>query len=292
MFDFLKVTNSCDGRYSDSLDVRFTKKCDNDCSFCIEKKGLDSLGETNVDELVKSTILSGQTSILILGGEPFLEVDKLHEYISYIKYYAEEIFITTSIPETLDIFNPKVLEILNSITGLNVSLQHHDSIVNNRILNASNKFNRIDRLRTLLANEHFANKIRVSINLCKGAIDSQFKIDQFIDTMIKINCKHVKINELQNVDPDTYVSFEKKFNVKLKSPYAYGCQTDISHFFYNKLNVTLKRACFKVQDESIAKHNVSVPDLIKLIYRRFKPTKNNMKVLYEDGQLSDGWRIK
>lgn len=36
------IQNSCDGAFS-SLDVRFTKRCDNNCEFCIEKLGIDSL---------------------------------------------------------------------------------------------------------------------------------------------------------------------------------------------------------------------------------------------------------
>lgn len=65
-----KFCNSCDGAY-DSLDVRFTKACDNDCAFCIERNGINSLGLTNVEKMIDSTIKSGINSVLILGGEPF-----------------------------------------------------------------------------------------------------------------------------------------------------------------------------------------------------------------------------
>lgn len=77
------MKNSCDGYYS-SLDVRFTKVCDNHCDFCIEKDGLKSLGRTNVDNLIQSTIDSSIKDILILGGEPFLQPKKLLRYI-YIR---------------------------------------------------------------------------------------------------------------------------------------------------------------------------------------------------------------
>lgn len=45
--------NSCDGIY-ESLDIRFTKACDNNCSFYIEKFGIKSLGKTDVAALAKS----------------------------------------------------------------------------------------------------------------------------------------------------------------------------------------------------------------------------------------------
>lgn len=292
MFGFLKVKNSCDGLYSNSLDVRFTKACDNKCGFCIEREGVNSLGVTNVKNLIESTKASKQETILILGGEPFLEVDKLLSYVKGIRNYVKEIYITTSIPKTLDINDTKVLNIIGLIDGLNVSLQHYSSDINNDVLVASNRFNRIDRLKNILKDDSIANKVRVSINLCKGYIDTKEEIDTFIDTMVSINCKHIKINELQEVDEDLYVSFEKEYGLKLKSPYAFGCQTDITKEVDKGIKITLKRACFKVQPESIAQNNVTIIDLLKLLYRSNKPFVNNMKVLYEDGSLQSGWLKK
>lgn len=292
MFSFLDIKNSCDGAYSSSLDVRFTKACDNRCGFCIEKCGIDSLGATDVDKLIQSTIASKQDTVLILGGEPFLEVVKLNKYVKGIRPYVKEIFITTSIPNTLNISDSNVLEVIELIDGLNVSLQHYDSNINNDVLNATNRFNRLERLESILVDEAIASKVRVSINLCKGYIDSKSEIDKFIDKMVSINCKHIKINELQEVEDDIYVSFEKEYGIKLKSPYVYGCQTDISDKINKGIKITLKRACFKVQPESIAKNNVTFKDLLKLVYRKHKPFENNMCVLYENGELFEGWLQK
>lgn len=60
--------NSCDGIYHEFLDVRFGRQCDNNCSFCIEKAGVDDKG-IDVDKLIKSTLESGKKGVLILGGE-------------------------------------------------------------------------------------------------------------------------------------------------------------------------------------------------------------------------------
>ena len=95
----LKV-NSCDGIY-DSLDVRLTKACDNRCEFCIEREGLESLGNTKVDKLITSTIKSGKKDILILGGEPLLNPKIALEYIQGIREYVETIYLTTSLPKSL-----------------------------------------------------------------------------------------------------------------------------------------------------------------------------------------------
>lgn len=88
----MKFCNSCDGIYS-SLDVRFTKKCDNNCGFCIEKNGIGSLKNASVETLVRSTIDSGIKDVLILGGEPFLDIKKLHDYVMGIRPFVYSIYI-------------------------------------------------------------------------------------------------------------------------------------------------------------------------------------------------------
>ena len=95
-----KNVNSCEGIYNNSLDVRFGKACDNDCSFCIEKSGLDSLGSIKVDKMITSALLSDKEEILILGGEPFLDVTKLYIFIKAIRQQKRKIYITTSLPKT------------------------------------------------------------------------------------------------------------------------------------------------------------------------------------------------
>lgn len=54
MFNFKR--NCCDGIYN-SIDVHFTKVCDNNCGFCIDKKykGL-GLDKPNVEEIVKTVV--------------------------------------------------------------------------------------------------------------------------------------------------------------------------------------------------------------------------------------------
>lgn len=283
--------NSCDGIYNNCLDVRFTKLCDNNCNFCIEKNGIDSLGETNIERMIDNTIKSNKKAILILGGEPFLNPNKLLQYIKGIRNHVEQIYITTSLPKTIDLTNNVILNILNIINGLNVSLQHYDYNINNDILNASSKHDRLEILSNILENQTIGLKVRVSINLVKGYIDSKEKLNSCINLLHKINCKYVKINELQNVNKDIYISFEDIMNIKMKSPYIYGCQTDINKMFKDvNMKITLKRSCFVVKDKEIIK--ITILDFIKVIIKYFSRKNKNMCVLYENGDINNGWLIK
>lgn len=279
----MKFENSCDGFYSDSLDVRFTKMCDNNCPFCIEKCGLCAQTQ-NVPKMIESTINSGRTTVLILGGEPFLCINELLAYVKGIRSHVKNIYITTSLPKTIQAEKGTFDEIMAFIDGLNVSLQHWDWQKNNEILRASNKFNRIELLHDICKNSDHADKIRVSINLVKGSIDTRAQLDKFLDVMESIGVKHVKINELQHT-PDLYVSFDKLYDLKLASPYSHGCQFDIQLEDHN-LRITLKRACFCVEPSLTA----TVSDLLKAIAKRtVHKCCGHQVVLYESGELSDGW---
>lgn len=282
------VCNSCDGKYN-SVDIRFTKSCDNKCPFCIESTGLHSLGKTRVDKIVQSTIQTKVKDILILGGEPMLVPDKVHQYITAIRNRPDgdeyKIYLTTSLPNT---FNTSILvdEIISMLDGLNVSIQHYDSNINNTILNASSLHDRIELLRQL--NLKHADKIRTSINLSKGGIDTKEELVRCIETLKTIGCKYIKINELQNA-PDVYVSFEDILNVKLPSPYSQGCQRVVdSKLICDNLDgvtILLKRSCFRVENTRKA----SFTDLIKTITKLFYRKKNIFRVIYENGQLNNNW---
>lgn len=280
----MKFNNSCDGFYKDSLDVRFTKVCDNHCPFCIERHGLKAK-PVNVDKMIENTIASGKKDILILGGEPLIEIEKVLHYISAIRKYVNHIYITTSLPKTIlsnyDIFS----KIMNLIDGLNVSLQHYDYQKNNEVLCASSNHNRINLLEKICSNNSFAEKCRISINLVKNQIDTKTEIDNFLTTMENIGVRHVKINELQNED-QLYVSFEKVYGYKMKSPYSHGCQGEI-YLDKHNIKITLKRACFCVNKQLQA----NLMDFAKAFRKKLNPKKymTNQVVLYEDGTLSNGW---
>lgn len=279
----MKFCNSCDGAYN-SVDIRFCKSCDNNCSFCIEKNGLKSFGKPNVQELIKSTLETGINDVLILGGEPFLYPKELLEYVKGIRKHVDTIYITTSLPNKFCNFrlDSTIDCILRLIDGLNISIQSSNWIENNNLFNASSNHNRLEILRIL--NIYYAGKIRTSINLVKGGIDTKEKLLTTLHNLEEIGCIDIKINELQHQE-DLYVSYEKIMDIKMKSPYAHGCNTKIK-ISDIKANILLKRSCFVVENSL----NASILDGIKAIIKRFFYRKQNkFAVIYENGKIEKGW---
>lgn len=274
--------NSCDGIY-DSVDIRFTKACDNDCSFCIEKGGLSSLGDSNVKEIVKSTLDTGIKDVLILGGEPLLQPNKVLEYITAIRKNVNTIYLTTSLPKTIGEHPYIIYKIFDLLDGINVSVHHYDSAINNSIFVASSNHDRLEMLKDL--NTKFGSKIRTSINLVQEGIDSKTELLKMLDILQSIGCIHIKINELQNVG-EKYVSFEDIMNKSLPKPFSNGCSTYIEMPPYTpEMKILLKRSCFLVEQSREA----SVMDIAKLLLRHFFPKHNNFKVVYESGLTKKGW---
>jgi len=273
------VCNSCDGKYN-SVDVRFTKSCDNNCSFCIEKNGLLSLGEPNVEEMAKSVLKTGIKDVLILGGEPLLYIDRVLNFVNLIREHVDTIYITTSLPRTI-VQNWKNFEkIMETIDGLNVSIQHYDPKINNDILRANNRHDRIELLRQI--NIRHSSKVRTSINLVKGSIDTKEKLLKTLSKLEFNGCSNFKINELQ--DSSEYVSYEEIMKETLPNPYSNGCQTKIK-IENIQASVLLKRSCFAV--EKTKKANIF--DLIKVISRMFYKKSNIFRVVYENGYINKGW---
>lgn len=279
----ISFNNSCDGFYKDSLDVRFTKRCDNACPFCIERNGIK--GErTDVNRLIMETIKTGKKEILILGGEPLLLPHVLLLYVRGIRSFVDHIYVTTSLPKTVEDNWNTFTKIMGYIDGLNISLQHYDPEKNNNILHASSRHDRITLTKRIC--NAYADKVRVSINLIKGQIDTKEEIDTFLKKMEECGVQHVKINELQ-FEKDLYVSFEKAYGVKYKSPFAYGCQTQLQ-LPGHPLLITLKRSCFLVNPMLRA----SAADFVKSLRLLTKNKSNEQVVLYENGVCSKGWKLE
>lgn len=275
-----KICNSCDGIKS-ILDVRFTKACDNNCKFCIEKDGLNAM-HVDVDKMIETAKNSNFDDMLILGGEPFLLPEKLLYFVKSVRDNFNKIYITTSLPNTFNSKKLICLNIIDVVDGLNVSFLSGYDDENNYLFDAKNKHSRIKILMMLIASG-LKDKIRVNLNLMNGGIDTKEKLYSALDIFNDIGCECVKISELQYTD-NLYISYEKITDVQLPNPYSHGCSTFIEP--YKDLKILLRRSCF-MNEKSLKAH---FSDFIKIIYQCiFHKAKKQSKVLYENGKIEDEW---
>ena len=277
--------NSCDGRYN-SLDVHFTGFCDNKCPFCIDACNQNKKKSYPDAEKIANTIIKEQEKyedVLFLGGEPCLYIKELLKCVKKIKKESQlKVFVTTSVPYTCYLYQEDFFELLNTIDGLNISAQHYDEEIADKIRQSHSKFDRQEFYKIL----PHKDKIRLTVNLIKPYFDSKEEIIKLIHHYDKFGFNQILLRELQNC-PDMYVSFEKTMNMKLPSAYAHGCQTEIK-ISGEKINtpIILKRSC-RLVEQSI---EATSEDVLKLLIKSIKkPSKHSFGVVWEDGSLTKGW---
>jgi organic radical activating enzyme len=283
----MKKVNCCDGLYN-SFDVHFTSACDNRCKHCIDLKynGL-GINKPNVQAIAKTIIdnQSGYDDVLFLGGEPCLYLEELVECIEIIQKNTNlKIFVTTAVPKTCYDNYELFCKLLRLVNGINLSVQDHREIVADEIRNVKSKYDRQSFYSILPMKE----KIRINLNIVKPFLYTRLDLIDCLNHYDKMGFNSIKLSEIQH-GKDSYVSFEKTFDIKLKSPYTGGCQLylkmdEIIEDF--KTPVLLKRSCF-ICEETL---KASLADGIKVLSKIFTPITNNYGVIYEDGSLSKGWK--
>ena len=152
------------------------KACNCDCIFCISKtRNYDKQEEIlKVDDRFIENIYTlkkhGVTRFEITGGgEPFLNKN-LEEIIFTIKKIIPNSYIKLYT-------NGNILKKINGIDEIDISVVSDDININNKFMNG-NDISLIDKIKFFKENNI---KLRLSIPLIKGAIDTKEKLDKFIE---------------------------------------------------------------------------------------------------------------
>ena len=281
------IKNCCDGAYN-SFDVHFTSVCDNKCAHCIDLKykGMN-ISKPNVDEIANTIISNkdGYDDVLFLGGEPCLYLNELVECIKKIRNSSElKIFVTTAVPKICFDNKDKFYELLSLVDGINLSVQHYKEDKADDIRKVKSKYDRQLFYNSL----PMKDKIRINLNIVKPFLYTKEDITECILHYDKMGFNEIKLSEIQH-GKEYFVSFEKVFGIKLKSPYYSGCQTiiDVSTIIPNlKTPLLLKRSCFLCEKTLKA----SFMDGVKVLYKCVTPPNRiNYGVVYENGKLNKGW---
>jgi organic radical activating enzyme len=280
--------NCCDGIYN-SFDVHFTSACDNKCAHCIDSK-YEGFHICKPDiNAIANTIIENQDGyddVLFLGGEPCLYLQELIDCIKLIQRETTlKIFVTTSVPkicyDRIDLFT----ELLELADGINLSVQHYDESIADRIRCTISQYDRQAFYRSLPHKE----KIRINLNVVKPFLYTKEDLTACLKHYDEMGFNSIKLSEIQH-GQEYYVSFTETFGIKLDSPFYGGCQTylDMNNIIPNfKTPLLLKRSCFMCEETLKA----SLKDGLKVLYKTVNPKPtNNYGVIYENGRLEKGWK--
>lgn len=152
--------------------------CSANCVFCITKKRkyndykefieIDSKFEDNLHLLMKKNIKRFE---ITGGGEPFLN-NNLQQIIDKIRNSSPDVFIKLYT-------NGNMQKKINGIDELNISVTHWDSDINNSFMNFNNRTNVMSNIEFFGLDRTY--KLRLSVPLLRGGIDSPEKAKELID---------------------------------------------------------------------------------------------------------------
>lgn len=287
--------NACDGYRRNefgepipdtSLSVRLTASCDNSCSFCIAAEDMKISHQYKEDTVIEKTLASGTDTVSIIGGEPLLFLDRLEAYLEAVRDKVKDIYITTSLPITIQRSWDQFERIMSKIDFITISIQDINYEANNELMNSKKRFDRISVLKKILEHDDMREKVTVNLNLVQGGIDTE---DKFFDAIYALDdwgLKHLRINELMHA-PSQYVNFEDMMGMQLASPYANGCKTELD--FIDGMEIFLKRSCFMVEQSLVG----TAEDYRKVEDKLNNPekyTQEGWRILYEHGEYDLKWR--
>lgn len=280
--------NCCDGAYN-SFDVHFTSTCPFNCAHCIDKKyGGIGVIKPDVTAIVETVVKNqdGVDDILFLGGEPCAFIDELINCIKQLKEKTNlKIYVTTAVPNSCIKNWEEFFRLVELVDGLNISAQHHDERIADRI-RRTNAGEEMDR-QLFYNSLPYKRKIRINLNIVKPFLYKKEDVSACLRHYDTMGFDSIKLSEIQH-GKDYFVSFEKVFGIKLGSPYSCGCQTylDMDKILPGfKTPLLLKRSCFLCEETLQA----SLSDGVKAVCSLFHPAKNKYGVIYEDGTLEKGW---
>ena len=295
----------CDGVGENELDVRFGTSCDNACPFCINHIGRPAQ-KFNLEKIIETTLAEGKRDCInIVGGEPLLpcRLDDLYTFIKAVRPITKSICIITSLPQIPAEKQELFEKILDLTDDLIISLQHFNNLVNNKLMNASNKYNRIQALIDLSKSQYSA-KLNVTLNISSNGINNEEKLAHALKFFDSLGIKYVRLNELGNTP--LHISMREVMpEYKFKSPYAHGCSVNVTKYLIRKYKLknikTIKARirCFMIEPSEEA----SKADLFKAKiqlralkraqkhHKVYKYTRHRHTVVYEDGTVSFAWQV-
>ncbi len=261
--------------YGVSLYIYVQGSCNAYCKFCnmhCEKNEYNmdfDVLENSLKELKNKVII---TRIGITGGEPFLDFERLDHTIAMCKKYFPDIQLTV---HTNGTFLNKIDQLngLNQLDEIHISRHHYDDNVNSEIFQS----------RT--SNEHdicnvgkiLKNKIYLNCVLIKNYIDTEKKVEKYLEWALSCSIHNVVFVDLTNLNSYCKENFVDLFKLNLENNF-HTCET------VKNINIC---SCFKGKYISPYNHKA-----VNLFFRQTKswPTKCYHYLEFKNNKLFAGKR--
>lgn len=287
-------TNYCDDSDFETLFVRFLSDCPNKCKFCFDA-GCTKLGNlVSGAELAKKVERSGRKHIMISGGEPCLDMQRLHEFVMGLPSDVVVESLMTSLPKSA--FENKYLlaEILQRCKLIDISTHGNSDEEDEAVYGVKLEYSKQDFIKELASK--FPEKVFVSCVMVASRFKSLYEIKQRLKHYTMLGVKNFYFNEVGDNKPfeiaSDYISIDELYSrshedFKFGTAFSDGCKIDLTSTFaedYPEVIVKCRRRCFRCG----AGDNLSWRDVIKqwIQARMRSELKMATPVLHGDGRAT------
>ena len=263
-------TNYCDDSDFETLFVRFLSACPNKCKFCFDANctKLDNL--VSGVELAKKVEKSGRKHIMISGGEPCLDMQRLYDFIVSLPNDVMIESLMTSLPKSAFEHKDLLEVIIQRCKLIDISTHGNSNEEDEAIYGVKLGYNKQDFIKELASK--FPEKVFISCVMTASRFKSLYEIKQRLKHYYtKLRVKNFYFNEVGDNKPfkeaDDYISIDELYSrshedFKFGTAFSDGCKIDLSKTFiedFPGIMVKCRRRCFRCG----AGDNLSWRDVIK-----------------------------
>ena len=286
--------NYCDDSDFETLFVRFLSACPNRCKFCFDvncKKLENLMSGAELANLVKK---SGRKHIMISGGEPCLDMQRLHEFVISLPSDVVVESLMTSLPKMAFEHKDLLDEILQRCKLIDISTHGNSNEEDEDVYGVKLGYDKQDFIKELASK--FPEKVFVSCVMVASRFKSLYEIKQRLKHYAMLGVKNFYFNEVGDNKPfepaSDYISIDELYSrshedFKFGTAFSDGCKIDLTSTFaddYPGIIVKCRRRCFRCG----AGDNLSWRDVIKQWIQaslRINP-KIATPVLHGDGKAT------
>jgi MoaA/NifB/PqqE/SkfB family radical SAM enzyme len=278
--------NLCSKEATKMLSIKLNDICNCKCLFCVDNGGRRTK-TLNVDKIVEEALsYSEYKTVIITGGEPFLNFDEVIELATKLRSSKDRIVLNTN-GTLLDTI--KVEKLNGIIDELQVSIHHFDETKHSEILGRSVSF---ENIKNSLENKKFMFSINSTFNKEYSDSEMTIAVNKMIELSSYLNADRLRLTELKKVDDSDFIAADKFF--ENDSPILSYNSNDLItkgctyYFTKNGIDISVKRLCKYAKGKNAPAFsccfiNTNGQNKIDV------ETKDTFKVIYSDGLVTDDW---
>lgn len=279
--------NLC-SRYAEKMiSIKINSRCNRKCDFCVDWNGRNHK-TINVLEIAEKAIKFNEyNTVIITGGEPFLDFDKVIHLATLLRPHKNRIVLNTN--GTL-LSSEKTAQLNGCIDELQVSIHHFDEEKNSKVFRGA--IISFENIKHSLADRGFL----LSINSCfhNGYTREErlIAIDKLVDLCNYLHADNLRLTELKKVTQSEFVAASEFFDkdspvISFNSDELIlkGCTY---RFTKNGISVSIKRLCEYAKGKDAIAFSCCFIDANGQ-EKIDVETKDTFKVIYGDGLVTNDW---